>query len=46
MARKLVTSSITVKAIFQENVDLIKGYIQAIKAAETNPQLKSAYSGL
>ena len=36
----------TVKAIFQENVDIIKGYLQEIKAAETNPQLKSAYSGL
>ena len=36
----------TVKTIFKENVDLIKGYIQEIKAAETNPQLKSAYSGL
>ena len=34
------------ETIFKENVDLIKGYIQEIKAAETNPQLKSAYSGL
>lgn len=40
------SSDETVKTIFQENVDLIKGYIQEIKVAETNPQLKSAYSGL
>ena len=34
------------KASFKENADLIQTFIEAIKKAETNPQLVSEYSKL